>query len=238
MTSERNCLAEAFSWLQKWRAQPGYQLERRVDALLAPFLAAFLETRFGEGASVELVTSELPIPKGLLAVGAGGTPEKPRRDHVSADFLLLRHRPDPAWILLELKTDMGSRDDREDENYRAVAGKTMRQVLAALRSAKKGTSFAREYGKQAWSVRAHRYPKARIEICYLQPIRRGPEVVVEGDKVTRTFTLRELADSDVGKGDELWKLLQPLLRGVVRSSKGRRSGRRSARARPVRSAAR
>jgi hypothetical protein len=237
MTSKGGRLVEVIALLQKWRAQPGYQLERRVDALLAPFLAAFLEKRFGEGASVELVTSELPIPKSLLAKATGGAPEKPRRDHVSADFLLLRHRPDPAWILLELKTDMGSRDDREDANYLAVAGKTMRQVLAALRSAKKGTSFVREYGKQAWAVGAHRYPKARIEICYLQPTRQGPEVVEEGGKVIRTFTLREFADSDVGEGDELWRLLQPLLRGVVRSSKGRRPGR-GAKAKAVRSVAR
>jgi hypothetical protein len=171
-------------------------------------------------------------------VGAATGPhDKPQRANVSADFLLLRRGPRPAWILLELKTDMSSRDDREDENYQAVAGKTMRQVLTALRSAKATSPFAREYGRLARQVEDCGDPEASIEVCYLQPVRRGKAVIQDGEKVTRTFTLREFADSDIGRGDELWKLLQPLLRGVVRSSKGRRSGP-GAKARPVRSAAR
>jgi hypothetical protein len=98
-------------------------------------------------------------------------------------------------------------------------------VLSGLRKAKKDTAFAREYGRLAWRVGAHRYPEAPIEICYLQPVRRGKAVVDEGGKVIRTYTLREFADSDVGKGDEFWTL-----RGVVRSDKGRRA--KSGKAKP------
>ncbi|MEI7703498.1 MAG: hypothetical protein WCK73_02760 [Deltaproteobacteria bacterium] len=36
---------------------------------------------------------------------------KEEKGNVLADFLLLRHKPDTAWILLEFKTDMGSRTD-------------------------------------------------------------------------------------------------------------------------------
>ncbi len=207
--------------LRRWAKQPSYQLERRVDALLSPYLEAFLERRFGAGSLVKLVTSEFPIPKELLLKGEAAQTAKRERRHVSADFLLLQRKPKPRWILLELKTDMGSRKDKEDKNYAAIGGATMEVVLNSLEDVKQTSRFKDDYTLLVARVRALGHGKELIETHYLQPIRAG------GDP-SRVHTLREFADSRVGEGDELWTLLVKLLRGVVRSEKGRRSkkGRR------------
>ena len=207
-------LEKVFQNLTKWRAQPGYQLERRVDALLSPYLERFLEAQSGKGARVELITAELPVPKAILPGKALRKNGKEERGNVLADFLLFRHEPDPAWILLELKTDMGSRTDEEDESYRALVGKTMPVLLAVLRKAKKGSPFEADYRRLAWAVRSHLHPKAPVEVHFLQPTR-GPK------DFGATHTIGEFIQSKVGQGDELWDHLVKLLRGVVRSDKGR-----------------
>jgi hypothetical protein len=207
-------LQKVFENLTKWRAQPGYQLERRVDALLSPYLESFLETLFGNGSKVDLVISELPVPKAILPGKAFRKNGKEERGNVLADFLLFRHGPNPAWVLLEFKTDMGSRTDEEDQSYRALIGKTMPEILAALRKAKKGSRFEADYRRLAWAVRSDLHPKAPVEVHFLQPTR-GPK------DFGHTHTISEFIQSKVGQGDELWDLLVKLLRGVVRSDKGR-----------------
>ncbi len=229
MPTTPTALDTVFENLTKWRGQPGYQLERRLDVLLSPYLAGFVESRFRKGGKVTLITSEFPIPKSLIS-GAGGG--KKERAHVSADFLLLRGPPTPAWILLEFKTDMGSRTDREDGNYSAAVGKTMGELLLHLDAAKASTPFERDYRRQASPVRVHarRYPDAKLEVHFLQPTR-GPK------DLPNTHTLSEFIHSEVGEGDALWTHLTKLLRGVVRSDKARRSAgtgkkRRAASPRP------
>lgn len=216
-------IAEVISNLRKWRALPGYSVERRIDVLLTPYLEEFLSKEMK--APVELVTAEFPLPK-LLFEGAAG-----KNLHVSADFLCLRGGDEPAWILVELKTDSASRRGDQDRAYRACATKEMKDILGAIRSTKRGKKVpVREYRRLIWKVqdaaRARRVE--RIELCYIEP-RKGSERRAEDGVVTWSLGLRKLTHVvSPPKGDELWPLLVKLLRGIARSDKARRAVPRSA----------
>ncbi len=215
-------VAEITQNLRTWRALPGYSVERRIDVLLTPYLATFLGKRMK--AEVELVTAEFPLPKRLFQGEAG------KRQHVAADFLCLRRGASPAWLLVELKTDVASRRGEQDLAYQVCAKAGMLKVLAVLSDVKKKTPHELEYEALIRHVRATVPGVDAIDVCYLEP-RVGPvadgareEVKDEESGVTTwRFGLRRFTHGvDVVDGDALWPLLCKLLRGIARSEKGRR----------------
>jgi hypothetical protein len=100
-------LAQLFQNLTRWRHLPNYQLERRADALFALYLPDLVQERVGRPVS-RVIVPELPILCSLI------WPEREGMKSVKADYLLLAEDRSEAY-LVELKTDAGSRDDRQDE---------------------------------------------------------------------------------------------------------------------------
>jgi hypothetical protein len=208
--------------LRTWRALPGYSVERRIDALLSPYLAAFLGKRMK--ADVELVSAEFPLPKRLFE-GADG-----KRQHIAADFLCLRRGASPAWLLVELKTDVASKRTKQDMAYQQCPKAGMNQVLTTLSDVKKGTVHEQEYEAMARHLRKLARGVDKIELCYLEPKlgatggagnrEANPEELLK----TWRFGLREFTDGvEAADGDAVWPLLSKLLRGIARSEKGRRT---------------
>lgn len=228
--------------LRRWRALPGYSVERRIDLLLTPYLEGFLTARMG--APVRLVTAEFPIPKKLFPALLEG--RDPGNQHLAADFLCVRGAPAPAWILVELKTDLRSRRPIQDLAYAAACapgsargdahegGGTgpMTRLLEALAETKRNGEHAAGYARIANLVRS-RGPKLEpIEVCYVQPLvgsRPRRERDVQSGVVTWTFGLAALA-RHISPADPFGRLLQKVLRGIARSDKARRPSRGARRA--------
>lgn len=189
-------LGQVFANLSRWRAIPGYQSERRIDALMSPFIGPFLSQYFerrGHGKDrVELVTSEFPLPARLYAADGQSTSSP---GNAAADFLALRRGDRPAWILVELKTDLGSRSKEQARRYQKLADYTMEQVLCYLQP----------------RVSVPRKPKP------------GPAQAIAPDwKPHYTFGLGRLASFLDTVDDELAAHLSKFLRGAARSEKARR----------------
>lgn len=220
--------------LRRWRALPGYSVERRIDLLLTPYLEGFLTARMG--APVKLVTPEFPIPKKLFPELLDG--RAPRNQHIAADFLCLREEPTPAWVLVELKTDLRSRRSIQDLAYRAVCAPpparsdargrevrgAMTRLLDALAETKRDGEHAALYHRIARVVRSRGPELEPIEVCYIQP-RVGSQPRRERGEspsgvVTWTFGLAALA-THISPADPFGRLLQQLLRGIARSDKAR-----------------
>jgi hypothetical protein len=224
-------VAQAFANLSRWRAVPGYQSERRIDALLSPFIGLFLSRHFeqrGHGRNrAELVTSEFPLPA-TLYVDKGQPASK--LGNAAADFLVLRKGDDPAWILVELKMDLGSRNKEQVRRYEKLANCTMELVLSELEAAKQGTPFEAGYLELANMVRSKGRLKTKLEVCYLQPRatvpRKSKAGRVQSNEPTwepnYTFGLGEIAGFLATIDDELAVHLCRFLRGTARSEKARR----------------
>jgi hypothetical protein len=225
-------LDTAIANLRSWRALPGYSVERRIDWLLSPYLPAFLSRAMG--APVRIVLAEFPIPRR----SAGFDPKD--RLHLSADFLCLREGKDPAWLLVELKTDSGSRSKNQDRAYRAAAGRkgAMSRLLVDLEDAKSvqkadrvqkpKQDFLPGYSKVYWTVKRAGSTAAPIELCYVEPRGKGSPKrtsTAQGPELPVTIWslgLGELARFVAESGDPLGELLREVLRGVARSDKARR----------------
>lgn len=205
-----------FAHLAKWRPLPGYSVERRIDLLLSPYLPRFLSSQMAN-APVTLFSAEFPIPKRLV----GG--DRTDRRHVSADFLCLRRGVAPAWLLVELKTDAGSRREVQDRAYEALSRlrRPMSELLDAILAAKKGTQHAAAYARLVRNVRREKVDP--IELCYVEPGDRRRGGAADRGSGPWHFGLGELAHSLDLPGDPLWRHLQRTLRAVARSEKGRRA---------------
>ena len=115
--------------LDRWRHLPDYQLERRADILFALFLPRVLEKRFGIS-NLRLIP-EFPIKKSLLPAYWGDTTAQSTK----VDFLAVAKREgEPAGraFLIELKTDMASRKEKQDRDL-------CQAVEAGLQSLVEGT---------------------------------------------------------------------------------------------------
>lgn len=128
-------LAQLFENLERWRHLPNYQLERRADAFFALYLPGLVEERIGRRVSPVMVP-ELPILCSLI------WPEREDMKSVKADYLLLAEDRSEAY-LVELKTDAGSRRERQDLYLDRACGCGLRTIIESV------ISIARASGSRA-----------------------------------------------------------------------------------------
>ena len=93
-------LRAVFELLDRWRHLPAYQLERRADIFFALYLPGIVEHVLGVPVDPRVIP-EFPIRK-----------EYSRRS-TKADYFLLS-RDGSSAFLVELKTEMKSRNRRQD----------------------------------------------------------------------------------------------------------------------------
>ena len=143
-------IASIMRRLEDWALLPKYQLERRVDIFLTPFLEALVGQ--GLGARATLVVPEFPLrtihrPASAKEEDSGaGDPEDDGKDTahtVNVDYLLWvepEGQP-PYWVFLELKTDTGSFKPDQALLYAAARSLGMRRLRVDL-------DFVRERSKR------------------------------------------------------------------------------------------
>lgn len=182
-----------FSLLDEWRHLPAYELERRVDIFFALFLPDVLSTHF----DVELhpmIIPEFPLRRGTLKGESVKSPNKSKR----VDYVLFTENLQKMF-LIELKTDIGSRKNEQD-NYLEQARKAGFQnlihgVICIYKNTKKRyipkynhlldrlseLGFIKIEGKEAiYKVRnTVDGDGPEIKIVYIQPTNKGnnPDVI-------------------------------------------------------------
>jgi len=138
-------LDRVFDLLDRWRHFPAYQLERRADIFFAPYLAGVV----GEALGVEMderVVPEFPLRLGALF-------DDGSNQSVKVDYLILAKDRSRA-VLVELKTDMASRRDRQDELMRRACEVGMRQLLEGVIQIAPKSAEMEKYGHLLVELRA------------------------------------------------------------------------------------
>ena len=122
-------VAQLFRILDAWRHLPGYRLEGR----LAPFFELFLHEVLGVCLNDELhpvIIPEFPLRKGTL------DSDDDSNQSYNVDYVAFSKDREKVF-LVELKTDMGSRRDEQDQYLLDASQKRFRDfVLGAMQLAR------------------------------------------------------------------------------------------------------
>jgi len=110
-----------FSNLDRWRHFPAYQLERRVDIFFSVYLKALLEEVTGVALEDDLLP-ELPIKRDLI------WPEFAGHSSVKVDYALFAKDRSRVFFV-ELKTDAGSRRERQDHYLETASRLGFRKII-------------------------------------------------------------------------------------------------------------
>lgn len=117
-------LARLFDNLDRFRHLPAYQLERRADAFFSVYLPGLVEEVTGVPLEDEILP-ELPIKRELVWA------ELPTHQSVKVDYALFSKDRRQVFFV-ELKTDVGSRRDAQDEYLEAATQLGFRKVLQGI----------------------------------------------------------------------------------------------------------
>lgn len=225
-------IASLMSRLADWSGFPKYQLERRVDIFLTPFLESFLSWALKGHA--QLVVPEFPIPSVLRQRELRLGEEPPNALTANADFLFHLTRegaPQSVWLFLELKTDPLSFKDDQLLLYRRACGRTMATLIADIERVEGATTTRHEqkYAKVLGAVRSVARPGDPVELAYLTPTSTGrAESPADSERPDHFLTLGQFAtlpDALVPKEHrELW----PHVRDLLLQVEGMRTARRPA----------
>ena len=121
--SKSPTVSQVFELLNRWRHLPFYSLETRASPFFALFLRDVLSTHF----CTEM--HEILIPEFPLRIGTLYTKEERKRlgsragdnQSYNVDYVALAKDNNTAY-LVELKTDMGSKRDKQDEYLSKARG--------------------------------------------------------------------------------------------------------------------
>jgi hypothetical protein len=126
-----------FNRLDDWRHLPNYQLERRADILFSLYLAQALEDKFGVAVN-PLIVPEFPVRIGTIRE------DIPINKSFKIDYLAIAKARDTAY-LVELKTDVGSRREKQDWYLKAATEAGMPALLSGLLEIYRATTEKRKY---------------------------------------------------------------------------------------------
>ena len=126
--------------VDKYRLFPKFQLERHVDTIFGIYLPEILDTHFKEknNFSSAAIIPEFPISKKILL------DEYSKDDARSIDFLVLSDNDDEA-IFVEIKTDMRSRNDKQEGDYSKLLNvkfdEVVKKLIKTIQSSKYKTKY-------------------------------------------------------------------------------------------------
>jgi len=124
-------LREVLENLHRWRNLPSYQLERRFDVFLTPYLRGIV------AAKVKVPLHDVIIPEMPLKQVEGNLTDK-------ADYALFS-ADGRAAFLVELKTDCGSVRAKQDAYLLRAASRPWRESLAELTGVVTASKMKRKY---------------------------------------------------------------------------------------------
>ncbi|KPL78078.1 hypothetical protein ADN00_07835 [Ornatilinea apprima] len=188
-----------FANLDMWRNLPAYQLERRADIFFSIYLPEILFYKFG--VNIEGIIPEFPIRVGTI-------------DHdidINKSFkvdYLAKASDSKTIILIELKTDVSSRRDKQDWYLDRAKQVGLVELLDGVRKIYKATNSKKKYEfllgmlqnlefiafdkNKSFEITQADYD---IKIAYIQPNNpKGQENVI---------TFQEISEIIERHGDEL-----------------------------------
>jgi hypothetical protein len=119
-----------------WRNLPAYQLERRADIFFSIYLPEILSHKFG--VEIEGVIPEFPIRVGTIHH------ELDINKSFKVDYLA-KANESKIIILVELKTDEGSRRDKQDWYLERAKQVGLTELLDGVRKIYKATNSKKKY---------------------------------------------------------------------------------------------
>jgi hypothetical protein len=139
----QDVLGELFNRLDGWRNLPSYQLERRVDIFFSFYLLEALDAHFG-GPMCPVLIPEFPVRIGsvepFLRAGSKGRSNQ----SFKIDYLVFSKDLSTAY-LVELKTEMDSRNDKQDCYLLAAQQAGIRAILCGVFKLYKHSRAKRKY---------------------------------------------------------------------------------------------
>ena len=161
-------LADIFKLLDKWRHFPAYKLEPQAAPFFALFLPAILEDYSGSAIYSEVIP-EFPLRKGTLYGENVSGPNQPKRVDYAA-FTQDRK----TLFLVELKTDIASRSEEQDEYLKRARQVGLPALIAGIHQICEKTDKLEKYdhlrvclsrlGLLNWTGDG-----PALEIVYIQP---------------------------------------------------------------------
>jgi hypothetical protein len=129
-------LTRIFDTLDDWRHLPAYQLERRADIFFALYLPDLLRERLGF--EIEGLIPEFPLHKATIY------PDEGNNQSARADYLA-KAGGCKAAVLVELKTDQGSRSDKQDASLERAREVGLAALLRGVGQIVGATDEKRKY---------------------------------------------------------------------------------------------
>lgn len=136
---------EIFTLLDKWKNLPSYQLERRVDIFFAIHLEKILE--YKKQVNIDLIIPEFPIRKGDLPHHPEFNKKpllKPNQSF-KIDYLCYASKPIPRIFFIELKTEMSSRNPKQDWYLEQASELGIKRILKGIHTIKENTKQSDKY---------------------------------------------------------------------------------------------
>jgi len=176
-------MGKIFNNLTMWRNLPKYQLERRADMFFGLYVKDIVEYHFRSDKIKlsDVVIPEFPIGKNIIEkLKREKNPHLPEYgptlQSVNVDYVLFGKN---IVYFIELKTDMGSRDEIQDEYLEYVDGENINQFLDHIKEVKnKGNKYREKY-QFLWEqlklaglvLEESHYPSSdtTIKVVYIQP---------------------------------------------------------------------
>lgn len=130
-------LSHVFDLMDQWRHLPDYQLERRADIFFAAYLPAFLSERSGNMVHPQLIP-EFPVRIGTIY------PHIPINKSNKIDYVAIAKDVSQCW-LVELKTDIGSRRQKQDAYLKAAVKIGMPALIQGIVQIVEATQHKHKY---------------------------------------------------------------------------------------------
>jgi hypothetical protein len=172
-------IEELFNNMDEWRHLPSYQLERRADIFFSIYMDTLLQSRFN--VEIDRVIPEFPVRIGTIH------PKIDTNKSFKIDYLA-KAKDSNQIIFVELKTDLGSRREKQDwylkkaqdigaiklleglvEIYRATTAK--KKYLCLLQSLEIMGLIKFSLGGEIEIIQ----DEYRIDVIYIQPNNKNGE---------------------------------------------------------------
>jgi len=127
---------DIFDNLDKWRHLPAYQLERRADIFFSIYLPDLIFSKLG--IIIDEVIPEFPIRIGTIN----------RKQNINKSFkvdYLAKEKNKNTVVFIELKTDEGSRRDKQDQYLERAKQVGLIELLEGIRKIYLATKSKKKY---------------------------------------------------------------------------------------------
>lgn len=161
-----------FSRLDDWRHLPSYQLERRADIFFSIYLDDIIKSKFNH--DIEFVVPEFPVRLGDIYPNIVDNSNR----SFKIDYVAVCNKTQKVF-LIELKTDDGSRRNRQDKYLEKAKENNVKKLVGGILQIRQTTSSKKKYdnlisllSKIGWideSTMTATCEDYDIEIVYIQP---------------------------------------------------------------------